>query len=74
MTGSHAAMEVLQRLAQAGSLQVGDENGQAALLLEAAITNSDIQAIKDVASDEDVGACFWERLLDAHINVSNIGR
>lgn len=74
MTASRAAIDVLQRLAQPGLVQVANESGQATLLVEAAITDSEIQAIKSVASNEDVGACFWEMLLDAHINVGNIGR
>ena len=74
MPASRAAMEVLQRLGQPGLVQVADESGQANLLVEAALADSVIQAIKSVASNEDGGARFWERLLDAHINVSNIGR
>ena len=74
MTRSQEALEILQRLGLSENVEDVVGGGLSRNPLEDAMTTTDFQVISSLDSQEDAGAGFWESLLDAHINVSRVGR
>jgi len=68
-------MEVLQRLSGAGLAQDAEKAGNSNENLHCAVLSvHELDLIQDLSSSLEAGSQFWESLLDAHINVSSVGR